>query len=101
MGPPALPAETVTGVVAKPAPVGVHDEKVDQAGVNAAPSTAAVHQVAAHAPAPGAAGSAERAIASASRLWIAATSALKSLEDRPSEFEGSQAKPIRSVLHPS
>ena len=81
--------------------VGVHVENVPQAGVKAAPSTVAVHQGEAQAPAPGAPGSAEAAIAAARRAAIAADWVLKSLEERPSEFDGSQAKPIRSALQPS
>ena len=68
-----LPAATVCGQrSAKPAPVGVQAEKVLQAGVNAAPSTSGGAPGRRHAPAPGAAGSADAAIAAASRATIAA-----------------------------
>ena len=101
IGPVAVPAVTDCGVEANPALVGVQEAKVLQAAVNAAPSTVAVHHGGAQAPAPGAAGSAEAAIAAARRARIAATCVLKSLDETPSEFDGSQAKPIRSALQPS
>src|SRR4051812_16999852 len=92
IAPLALPAVAVCGTDTNAVVVGVQEPNVPQTGVKAAPSTAEVHH--------GAAQASVAAIAAASRPSSAADCALKSLAERPSVFDGSQARPMRSTAEP-